>query len=406
MDTYIKFFIIYIYPLIVGLFKNIFIFISIITYFTLKLFLKSTAKLLISFFIILFNFRIVILYHYEFLLDLMYKFKLMYFKFLLLFILLFSFINVLFFINQDVLPLFNLNLFLNPIELISLLNCLNYNNYLELFLIVDQFYFPDLNQNIMCSGIGDIRIIDYISVQTLTKDNSQLVLYKENIARINNHFHKLYLNSDRPSIFNLIYSNFWEDYYSSKPFDEMESYKYKYRNPGLDLPLAVKHNKNILFKKSTTLLIDYHNILMPSSSFHGSINTNYQLTFSTFVRSNQGEIFPGFYEKFKISSNYERALNNKIVDYLNLNNKSIKFFLKSVQQQHGIIVENRYKLNINCPYFLKYQDIYFYVNTQEQDFFSKGVNPYKNQELLTFPLEQGGEKIHKNKLILLIKDKL
>jgi hypothetical protein len=127
----------------------------------------------------------------------------------------------------------------------------------------------------MCSGIGDIRIIDYISVQTLTKDNSQLVLYKENIARINNHFHKLYLNSDRPSIFNLIYSNFWEDYYSSKPFDEMESYKYKYRNPGLDLPLAVKHNKNILFKKSTTLLIDYHNILMPSSSFHGSINTNY-----------------------------------------------------------------------------------------------------------------------------------
>jgi hypothetical protein len=99
MDTYIKFFIIYIYPLIVGLFKNIFIFISIITYFTLKLFLKSTAKLLISFFIILFNFRIVILYHYEFLLDLMYKFKLMYFKFLLLFILLFSFINVLFFIN-------------------------------------------------------------------------------------------------------------------------------------------------------------------------------------------------------------------------------------------------------------------------------------------------------------------
>ena len=178
MDTYIKFFIIYIYPLIVGLFKNIFIFISIITYFTLKLFLKSTAKLLISFFIILFNFRIVILYHYEFLLDLMYKFKLMYFKFLLLFILLFSFINVLFFINQDVLPLFNLNLFLNPIELISLLNCLNYNNYLELFLIVDQFYFPDLNQNIMCSGIGDIRIIDYISIQTLNKDNSQLVLYK------------------------------------------------------------------------------------------------------------------------------------------------------------------------------------------------------------------------------------
>ena len=224
-------------------------------------------------------------------------------------------------------------------------------------------------------------------------NNNALVRYDKNKAYFNNmEYQKLEVIKNRSRFYELIHKNLYNDLNKYSPF--MEHNRVPTKNTAIDIRQAIKLTNDINNRESLKIILNNQYNFHSDYTINGSISGNYFSTINEFLSAKIGDYFPGYWEKFKLSSETELYLNNKINQYCFDNKISINTLTKDFYQISYIINDYRNKESYHHPMFLEIGPLKIYLHICGLDLYPKNI---KLNEIIHCPRSEYQINI-KNKL--------